>query len=82
MAQADANVLHEERDRMQSECLKAVFATYFKILKLRTPHLMGAVLEVRNQTHLCMVGKTNRDRVSRNSVILLTSNSSAIFLRR
>ncbi|KAI0914466.1 CBF/Mak21 family-domain-containing protein [Ustulina deusta] len=45
MAQADANVLHEERDRMQSECLKAVFATYFRILKLRTPHLMGAVLE-------------------------------------
>ncbi|GAW19243.1 hypothetical protein ANO14919_087280 [Xylariales sp. No.14919] len=45
MDQADANVLHEERDRMQSECLKAVFATYFKILKLRTPHLMGAVLE-------------------------------------
>ncbi|KAI0395298.1 nucleolar complex-associated protein 3 [Xylariaceae sp. FL0594] len=45
MAQADANVFHEERDRMQSECLKAVFATYFRILKLRTPHLMGAVLE-------------------------------------
>ncbi|KAI1151396.1 nucleolar complex-associated protein-domain-containing protein [Nemania diffusa] len=45
MDQADANVLHDERDRMQSECLKAVFATYFRILKLRTPHLMGAVLE-------------------------------------
>ncbi|KAI0405735.1 nucleolar complex-associated protein-domain-containing protein, partial [Xylaria palmicola] len=45
MDQADANVLHEERDRMQSECLKAVFATYFRILKLRMPHLMGAVLE-------------------------------------
>ncbi|KAI1313567.1 CBF/Mak21 family-domain-containing protein [Xylaria venustula] len=45
MDQADANVLHQERDRMQSECLKAVFATYFRILKLRTPHLMGAVLE-------------------------------------
>ncbi|KAI1426755.1 CBF/Mak21 family-domain-containing protein [Xylaria sp. FL1777] len=45
MERADANVLHEERDRMQSECLKAVFATYFRILKLRTPHLMGAVLE-------------------------------------
>ncbi|KAI1743521.1 CBF/Mak21 family-domain-containing protein [Xylaria scruposa] len=45
MDRADANVLHEERDRMQSECLKAVFATYFRILKLRTPHLMGAVLE-------------------------------------
>ncbi|KAI1752844.1 CBF/Mak21 family-domain-containing protein [Xylaria castorea] len=45
MDQADANVLYEERDRMQSECLKAVFATYFRILKLRMPHLMGAVLE-------------------------------------
>ncbi|GAP89277.1 putative nucleolar complex-associated protein 3 [Rosellinia necatrix] len=45
MERADANVVHEERDRMQSECLKAVFATYFRILKLRTPHLMGAVLE-------------------------------------
>ncbi|KAI1200115.1 nucleolar complex-associated protein-domain-containing protein [Nemania serpens] len=45
MDMADANVLHEERDKMQSECLKAVFATYFRILKLRTPHLMGAVLE-------------------------------------
>ncbi|KAI1180002.1 nucleolar complex-associated protein-domain-containing protein [Nemania sp. FL0916] len=45
MDRADANVFHEERDRMQSECLKAVFATYFRILKLRTPHLMGVVLE-------------------------------------
>ncbi|KAI0011826.1 nucleolar complex-associated protein 3 [Xylariaceae sp. FL0662B] len=45
MAQADALVSHEERDRMQSETLKLVFATYFRILKLRTPHLMGAVLE-------------------------------------
>ncbi|KAI1818718.1 nucleolar complex-associated protein 3 [Poronia punctata] len=45
MDQASANVSHEERDRMQSECLKSVFATYFRILKLRTPHLMGAVLE-------------------------------------
>ncbi|KAI2630713.1 nucleolar complex-associated protein 3 [Hypoxylon sp. NC1633] len=45
MAQADALVSHEERDRMQSETLKLVFATYFRILKLRAPHLMGAVLE-------------------------------------
>jgi len=30
---------------MQSETLKLVFATYFRILKLRMPHLMGAVLE-------------------------------------
>ncbi|KAJ3500764.1 hypothetical protein NM208_g17075 [Fusarium decemcellulare] len=45
MANADALVSHEERDRMQSETLKLVFATYFRILKLRLPHLMGAVLE-------------------------------------
>ncbi|KJZ76089.1 hypothetical protein HIM_04545 [Hirsutella minnesotensis 3608] len=45
MAQADALVGHEERDRMQSETLKIVFATYFRVLKLRVPHLMGAVLE-------------------------------------
>ncbi|KAM0436139.1 hypothetical protein ACHAPT_003031 [Fusarium lateritium] len=45
MANADALVSHEERDRMQSETLKMVFATYFRILKLRLPHLMGAVLE-------------------------------------
>lgn len=45
LAQTDALVHHEERERMQSETLKLVFATYFRILKLRTPHLMGAVLE-------------------------------------
>ncbi|KAI1074727.1 nucleolar complex-associated protein 3 [Whalleya microplaca] len=45
MANADALVSHEERDRTQSETLKLVFATYFRILKLRAPHLMGAVLE-------------------------------------
>ncbi|KAI1324873.1 nucleolar complex-associated protein 3 [Xylariaceae sp. FL0255] len=45
MAAADALVSHEERDRMQSETLRAVFGTYFRILKLTTPHLMGAVLE-------------------------------------
>ncbi|KAF4967817.1 hypothetical protein FSARC_4709 [Fusarium sarcochroum] len=45
MANADASVSHDEFDRMQSETLKIVFATYFRILKLRTPHLMGAVLE-------------------------------------
>ncbi|KAH7354358.1 nucleolar complex-associated protein [Plectosphaerella cucumerina] len=42
---ADALVSHEERDRMQSETLKLVFASYFRILKARVPHLMGAVLE-------------------------------------
>lgn len=49
MAQADATVSHEERDRMQSETLKLVFATYFRVLKARLPHLMGAVLEGLNK---------------------------------
>ncbi|OAQ97070.1 hypothetical protein LLEC1_00959 [Akanthomyces lecanii] len=45
MTQADALVSHEERERMQSETLKMVFACYFRVLKQREPHLMGAVLE-------------------------------------
>lgn len=45
MKEADAAVSHEERDRMQAETLKLVFVTYFRILKARTPSLMGAVLE-------------------------------------
>jgi len=45
MAEVDALVSHEEREKMQSETLKLVFGTYFRILKARTPHLMGAVLE-------------------------------------
>lgn len=45
MVQADATVSHEERDRMQAETLKLVFVTYFRILKMRSPNLMGAVLE-------------------------------------
>ena len=45
MTQADATVGHEERDRMQAETLKLVFVTYFRILKIRSPNLMGAVLE-------------------------------------
>jgi nucleolar complex protein 3 len=45
MAHADAAVSHEEREKMQSEILKMVFATYFRTLKARVPHLMGAVLE-------------------------------------
>ncbi|KAI1340564.1 nucleolar complex-associated protein 3 [Xylariaceae sp. FL0016] len=45
MDQTDALVSREERDRMQSETLKLVFASYFRILKMRVPHLMGAVLE-------------------------------------
>ena len=43
--EADAIVSHEQRDRMQSETLKLVFVTYFRILKARVPNLMGAVLE-------------------------------------
>ncbi|KAF2836797.1 nucleolar complex-associated protein 3 [Patellaria atrata CBS 101060] len=43
--EADAAVSHEERDKMQAESLKLVFVTYFRILKARIPHLMGAVLE-------------------------------------
>ena len=45
MKEADASVNYEERERMQSETLKLVFATYFRILKARVPSLMGAVLE-------------------------------------
>lgn len=43
--EADAIVNHEERDRMQAETLKLVFVSYFRILKARSPDLMGAVLE-------------------------------------
>lgn len=42
---ADAIVGHEQRDKMQAEMLKLVFVTYFRILKSRSPALMGAVLE-------------------------------------
>jgi nucleolar complex protein 3 len=45
MKQVDAAVSYEERDRMQAETLKLVFATYFRILKIRSPILIGAVLE-------------------------------------
>ena len=43
--EADAIVSHEQRNKRQSETLKLVFVTYFKILKARIPNLMGAVLE-------------------------------------
>ncbi|OAL40257.1 hypothetical protein AYO20_00677 [Fonsecaea nubica] len=45
MAEASALVNHEEREKIQSETLKMVFVTYFRILKARVPELMGAVLE-------------------------------------
>ena len=43
--EADAVVSHEERERLQSEILKTVFVTYFRILKARVSNLTGAVLE-------------------------------------
>ncbi|WPH03061.1 nucleolar complex-associated protein 3 [Acrodontium crateriforme] len=45
MKQADAAVSYEERDKNQAETLKLVFVAYFRILKARIQHLMGAVLE-------------------------------------
>ncbi|KAJ9642259.1 hypothetical protein H2204_002628 [Knufia peltigerae] len=45
MREANAIVNYEEREKMQSETLKLVFVTYFRILKARVPELMGAVLE-------------------------------------
>lgn len=45
MKEADAAVSYEERDKNQSETLKLVFVAYFRILKERVQHLMGAVLE-------------------------------------
>ena len=43
--EADALVSRDERDRIQADILKLVFITYFRILKARTPSLIGAVLE-------------------------------------
>ncbi|WEW61160.1 hypothetical protein PRK78_006650 [Emydomyces testavorans] len=45
LREADALVKHEQRGKMQAETLKLVFTTYFRILKLRSPSLMGATLE-------------------------------------
>lgn len=45
MKEADAAVSYEERDKNQAETLKLVFVAYFRILKERVQHLMGAVLE-------------------------------------
>lgn len=45
MREADAAVSYEERDKNQAETLKLVFVAYFRILKARVQHLMGAVLE-------------------------------------
>jgi nucleolar complex protein 3 len=43
--EAEAIVNYEDREKLQSETLKMVFVTYFRILKIRSPHLTGAVLE-------------------------------------
>ena len=43
--EADAIVGQEEREKLQSETLKIVFVTYFRILQTRSTVLMGAVLE-------------------------------------
>jgi nucleolar complex protein 3 len=45
MKEADALVSHEARNKNQAETLKLVFGIYFRILKLRSSSLMGAVLE-------------------------------------
>ena len=45
MQEADAVVSYEARDKNQAETLKLVFVAYFRILKARVQHLMGAVLE-------------------------------------
>lgn len=45
MKEADATVSYEEREKIQSETLKLVFVTYFKILKERPAGLMAATLE-------------------------------------
>lgn len=45
MKEADAQVSYEQRDKIQAETLKLVFGVYFRILKARTQHLMGPVLE-------------------------------------
>lgn len=74
MAEADAAVSHEERDKNQSEMLKLVFVAYFRILKQRTPHLMGAVLEglaryahLINQDFFGDILESLRDLVDRQS---------------
>lgn len=70
MVQADASVSHEERDRMQAETLKLVFVTYFRILKIRSPSLMGAVLEglaryahLINQDFFCDILEALKDLI-------------------
>ncbi|KAK5726569.1 hypothetical protein LTR15_002454 [Elasticomyces elasticus] len=45
LQEADAVVSYEDRDKNQAETLKLVFVAYFRILKARVQHLMGAVLE-------------------------------------
>jgi nucleolar complex protein 3 len=77
MKEADAVVSFEERDKNQAETLKMVFVTYFRILKARTQHLMGAVLEglakyahLINQDFFGDVLESLRDLVSNTSASL------------
>ncbi|KAI9803316.1 MAG: hypothetical protein M1825_002107 [Sarcosagium campestre] len=81
MREADATVSHEERDRMQGETLKLVFVTYFRILKARTPGLMGSVLEglakyahLINQDFFADLLETLKDIISRTEALFDSLN--------
>ena len=82
--EADATVGHEQRDRMQAETLKLVFVTYLRILKVKVPHLMGAVLV---STTFCYHRMFNisadslKRKVFLSMPTLSTKTYSAIFLR-
>lgn len=81
--EADAIVSHEERDRKQAETLKLVFITYFRILKDRSPKLMGAVLEglakyahLINQDFFGDLLEALKDLIAHADILLTTSSSS------
>lgn len=80
--EADAIVSHEERDRKQAETLKLVFITYFRILKDRSPKLMGAVLEglakyahLINQDFFGDLLEALKDLIAHADILLTTSSS-------
>ncbi|KKY15152.1 putative nuclear export protein noc3 [Phaeomoniella chlamydospora] len=82
MKEADATVNYEARDRMQSETLKIVFTTYFRILKIQVPELMGAVLEglakfahLINQDFFGDLLEVLKDLVSQSEDALNTTNA-------
>lgn len=81
--EAEAIVTHEERDQKQAETLKLVFITYFRILKDRSPKLMGAVLEglakyahLINQDFFGDLLEALKDLISHADTLLNTSFSS------